>query len=307
MSPTPVALLGIGKIARDQHVPTLAESAEFELVGAVTAHEPPSGVPAFRTLDALMAALPQVEAVVICTPPRGRLAIVEQALAHGLHVMIEKPPAATLSEAEAFAVLAGKAGTTFFASWHSRMAAAVEPALEWLRGSTIRRVTINWKEDVRVWHPGQEWIWEPGIGVFDPGINALSVLTHLLPRGLVLADAELRFPANRHAPIAADLRLECGEIPIGVAFDFDQRGPQTWTIDIETDRGLLTLADGASRMAIDGAAVDVGDEGEYRRLYRHFAHLIADGRSDIDLAPFRLVADAFLLGRRFVVAPFEWT
>ncbi|MCP1469249.1 D-galactose 1-dehydrogenase [Sphingobium sp. OAS761] len=306
MSALPIALAGIGKIARDQHVPTLAESGDFELVAAVTGHEAPQGIPAFPDIDAMMAAMPQVKAIAICTPPRGRLALVEQALGHGLHVMIEKPPAATLSEAEAFARMAAEAGRTFFASWHSRAAAGVAPALDWLRGRTIRNVTVNWKEDVRFWHPGQEWIWEPGIGVFDPGINALSVITRLLPHGLILEEADLRFPANRQAPIAADLHLDSAGVPVRVAFDFDQRGPQTWMIDIETDHGLLTLTDGASRMAVDGAAVDVGNEGEYPRLYRHFAQLIAAGRSDIDLTPFRLVADAFLLGRRTVVEPFDW-
>lgn len=306
MSRLPIALAGIGKIARDQHIPALAESPDFELVAAVTRHEPPPGIPAYATVDAMMAAFPHVAAISICTPPRGRLPLVGQALAHGLHVMIEKPPAATLSEAEAFAALAEKAGTSFFASWHSRMAAAVEPAAEWLRDRTIRSVAINWKEDVRVWHPGQEWIWEPGIGVFDPGINALSVITRLLPHPMILEHAELRFPSNRNAPIAADLRLDSGAVPVDVAFDFDQRGPQTWTIDIETDRGLLTLSGGASRMTIDGAAVEVGSEGEYPQLYRHFARLVAERRRDIDLTPFRLVADAFLLGRRVVVEPFEW-
>lgn len=306
MSRLPIALAGIGKIARDQHVPALAESPDFELVAAVTSHEPPPGVPAFETVDAMMAALPHVAAISICTPPRGRLSLVEEALAHGLDVMIEKPPAATLSETEAFAARAEQAGASFFASWHSRMAAAVEPAAEWLRDRAIRRVAINWKEDVRVWHPGQEWIWEPGIGVFDPGINALSVITRLLPHPMILQLAELRFPSNRNAPIAADLRFDSGAVPVDVAFDFDQRGPQTWTIDIETDRGRLTLSDGASRMVVDGAPVEVGGEGEYPRLYRHFARLVAERRRDIDLTPFRLVADAFLLGRRVVVEPFEW-
>src|SRR3546814_20195287 len=80
------------------------------------------------------------------------------------------------------------------------------------------------KEDVRVWHPGQEWIWESGIGVFDPGINALSVLTKLIGDTVLLDTAALRFPSNRAAPIAADLTLSAGTIQIEVAFDFDQRG-----------------------------------------------------------------------------------
>ena len=70
----------------------------------------------------------------------------------------------------------------------------------------IKSVIVEWKEDVRVWHPGQAWIWEPGgLGVFDPGINALSILTRILPRPFFLTRAELSFPRERAAPIAADL------------------------------------------------------------------------------------------------------
>ena len=56
-------------------------------------------------------------------------------------------------------------------------------AREWLRTRELRRGRITGKEDVHFWHPGQRWIFEPGgFGVFDPGINALSILTDILPR-----------------------------------------------------------------------------------------------------------------------------
>lgn len=304
MSATRIALVGIGKIARDQHIPTIAASPDFELVAAVTGHQPPEGVPGFRTISEMAKAV-AVDAVSICTPPRGRLALVSEALEHGLDVMIEKPPAATLSEAEAFAELARQAGRVLYATWHSREAAGVEPARRWLEGKRITGVTCHWKEDVRVWHPGQAWIWEPGIGVFDPGINALSVLTRILPEPLLLQAAELRFPSNREAPIAADLDYTHGVAPVRVEFDFDQRGLQTWDIHVETEGGMLTLSLGASRLAIGGAAVDVGEEPEYARLYRRFAELLARRESDADLSPFRHVADAFLLGRRATTIPFE--
>jgi D-galactose 1-dehydrogenase len=301
-----IALVGIGKIARDQHVPHIAANPDFELVAAVTGHEPPAGVPGFRTIGAMMAAIPDVKAVSICTPPRGRLALVAEALGHGLDVMIEKPPAATLSEAETFVRLAADSGRVLYVTWHSRQAAAVEPARAWLAGRAIRRVQVIWKEDVRVWHPGQAWIWEPGIGVFDPGINALSVITRILPFPLILESAELRFPANKPAPIAASLAFAgAAGVPVAVEFDFDQRGPQTWDVDVETDGGALKLSLGASKMAVDGIPVDVGDEAEYARLYRRFADLLAGRSSDVDLSPFRHVADAFLIGRRAVVQAFE--
>lgn len=298
-------MVGIGKIARDQHVPTLAASESFELVGAVTGHTPPEGVPGFRTISEMMQAMPEMQAVSICTPPRGRRALIAEALVHGLDVMIEKPPAATVSEAETFARMAADAGRILYATWHSREAAGVEPARKWLKGRAIRRVEVNWKEDVRVWHPGQDWIWEPGIGVFDPGINALSVLTRILPEPLLLQSAALRFPSNKPAPIAADLAFDHAGRPVEVFFDFDQRGPQTWDIDVETDGGNLKLSLGASKLAIDGKPVDVGEETEYARLYRRFAELLEKRESDIDLSPFHHVADAFLLGRRQTVDAFE--
>lgn len=65
------------------------------------------------------------------------------------------------------------------------------------------------------------------------------------------------------------------------------------------------LSHGASRMAVDGAATDLPDEAEYARLYRRFADLLRSRSSDVDLTPFRLVADAFLLGRRVVVGAFS--
>jgi len=300
-----IALAGIGKIARDQHVPTIAASDRFELVGAVTAHAPPDGVPGYPTIAEMMAADPEIAAIAICTPPIGRHALIGQALDHGLDVMIEKPPAATVSEATSFLPMARRAGQVLFATWHSREAAGVEPARRWIAGRAIRRVECAWKEDVRVWHPGQEWIWEPGIGVFDPGINALSVLTRILPDPLTLQSAELRFPENKAAPIAADLEYAHGEVPVSVAFDFDQLGPQTWDIDVYTDDGHLKLSLGASKLAIDGQPVDVGGEAEYARLYRRFAELVDRRECDVDLSPFHHVADAFLLGRRIVVAPFE--
>lgn len=307
MTRIPVALVGIGKIARDAHIPALAVSNDFQFAAAVTHHAAPEAAPAFQTITEMMAARPDIAAVSICTPPRGRVELVAEALAHNLHVMIEKPPAATISEAESFVRLARDAGRTLFTTWHSREAAAVTPAREWLRGKHIQRVMVTWKEDVRVWHPGQEWIWDPGIGVFDPGINALSVLTAILPGSLLLEKADLRFPANRAAPIAASLMFAHGAATsVSVEFDFDQRGPQSWDIVIQTSEGQLALSMGASRMAVHGHPVDVGEEPEYHRLYRRFAELIAIGQSDIDLRPFHHVADAFLMGQRTVVAPFEW-
>jgi D-galactose 1-dehydrogenase len=166
---------------------------------------------------------------------------------------------------------------------------------------------VNWKEDVRHWHPGQQWIWQAGgFGVFDPGINALSIVTRILPQPLVLKDAELHFPSNCETPIAAELTLQGpGGLPVRADFDFRQTGPQSWDIVVDTDRGSLTLSGGGARLAAGGEVLVEAADAEYRGLYRRFVELAATGTSDVDLVPLRLVADAFLLGRRKIVESFE--
>lgn len=302
-----IALIGLGKIAHDQHLPAIAADPDFDLVATASADGATlGGVPGFDGIEALLASGIAVDAVAVCTPPQVRHRVAATALRHGLHVLLEKPPAASLTEAAALAALAEEAKITVFAAWHSRCAAGVAEARAWLEGRRILRGTITWREDVRVWHPGQLWIWQPGgLGVFDPGINALSIVTEILPGTLLLRDAELEVPSNRHAPIAARLTLETGcGAPIAADFDFRQTGPQSWDIEIETDAGTLRLARGGAELTLpDGTRP--GEDREYPALYAQFARLIAAGASDLDTAPFRLVADAFLRGRHCVAEPFE--
>jgi len=307
-----LGLVGIGKIARDQHLPALAANPDYDLVAVASRQpNPVEGVPSVTDTADLLSDYPDIHAVSFCTPPVGRYDQARRALEAGRHVMLEKPPGATVAEVERLADLARSKGVTLFATWHSREAAAVAPARGWLADKSIRSVSVVWKEDVRRWHPGQDWIWEPGgLGVFDPGINALSILTAILPEAAILEAADLSYPSNRAAPIAADLSFRTGSgAAVTAAFDWRQTGRQIWEITVATDQGTLLLSEGGGKLSIDGIAqVDVADEalsGEYPNLYRRFADLIRSGRSDIDLEPFRHVADAFMLGRRVTVESFE--
>jgi D-galactose 1-dehydrogenase len=307
MNPLRVAIVGFGKIARDQHVPAIAATDGVELVAIASRNASLPGIPHAATLDELLRNGPPIDAVVLCTPPQVRHAQATTALAAGKHVMLEKPPGATVAEITPLVTAARAAQSTLFATWHSRYASAVEPARQLLAGRKVTSVKITWKEDVRVWHPGQAWIFEAGgLGVFDPAINALSILTRILPQALFVTSAELAFPANRDAPIAANLALSDAQgLKITAELDFLQTGPQSWDIDIETDGGPVTLSRGGARLqAGDQQLVDAADT-EYAGLYRRFRELTETGESDVDLAPLQLVADAFLLGRRRTVAPFE--
>jgi D-galactose 1-dehydrogenase len=301
-----IAIVGLGKIARDQHIPSLLLSDAFELIAVASPHHQLDGMPSFGDLPALLQAVPEVEAVALCTTPQVRYELARHALERGRHVLLEKPPGVTVSEVLALVDLARQQGVGLFASWHSRHARAVEPARTWLAGRKILGATITWKEDVRVWHPGQPWIWEAGgLGVFDPGINALSILTRIIPGALALKRAELSYPRNCETPIAAHLLLtDSRGAAAQVEMDFRQTGRQTWDIEVETDAGRLHLSSGGAKMTVDDEAVETVECSEYGSLYAHFATLVRGRGIDVDLAPLQLVADAFLCGRRVEVEPF---
>lgn len=306
MSPIRLALVGLGKIARDQHLPAIAADKRFVLTAVVSRSSGVDGVAHFATLAELLASDVTVDAIALCTPPQPRHALAHQALAAGKHVMLEKPPGATLSEVEDLRLVAVARGLTLQTTWHSRCGAGVQPAREWLAEREVKAVRIYWKEDVRVWHPGQTWIWEAGgLGVFDPGINALSIVTAILPRPFFLTRGVLHTPSNLQAPVQAELDFtDAAGAPIRAEFDFLQTGPQSWDIEVDTDDGALKLTNGGAKLWINDDLVFEGPDREYPGLYTEFARLIADRASDVDVSPLRHVADAFLLSERVAAPPF---
>jgi predicted dehydrogenase len=302
-----LGLVGLGKIARDEHLPAIVHTPGAELVAVASRNAMAEGIACFPDVDAMLAGRPDIDAVVLCQPPNARYGAARAALLAGKHVFLEKPPGATLSEVDALVDLAVRQGVTLYASWHSRYSAPVAKAKAWCTTRTLTRVEINWKEDVRLWHPGQDWIWEAGgFGVFDPGINALSILTEVLDERVRLIDASLQIPSNRAAPIAVDMVMAtAGGVPISAAFDWRQTGPQIWQIAFEAGGERYLFAQGGT----DAANTADGEEStltqEYRAMYRRFVELVRTGRSDVDIAPLQLVADACLRGTAHVTEPFE--
>jgi D-galactose 1-dehydrogenase len=302
-----IAVVGLGKIAHDQHLPTIAASAQFELVAAASPDASPLDVPVFQNVDELLASGIGIDAVAMCQPPQLRFEAAVSAIGAGKHVLLEKPPGATVSEVETLVALAARAGTTLFAAWHSRHAAGVDRARAWLAGRRVQSMEIRWEEDVRCWHDGQQWIWNPGgMGVFDPGINALSIATQLLPDSIRILDGALQVPGNRGTPITAELYMRsAGGAPIHAVFDWRCAGEPVWDIEVKTDAESLRLSKGGARLHIGARECELGPEREYPRLYRHFAQLIAGAQIDVDVAPLRLVADAFLRCASQIIEPFH--
>jgi D-galactose 1-dehydrogenase len=300
VNPIAVAVIGFGKIAEDQHIPAIRQDPRFILAAVVESRRPgPLGVPQFASLDGLASSGLSVDAVAICTRPVDRFRAAADAIAYGYHVMLEKPPAIGISQANALRSLAEKSALTLYAAWHARENSAVDQARDWLQGQTINRFEINWLEDVQKWHPGQNWIWQPGgFGVFDPGINALSILTSILPEAVWPTHVRLHSQTGMSMPIRADISFDtlhspdCGR----ACFDWSPINKEKWEITISTPAGHAEISSGGRQLRINGSPVRVPSKLEYQRVYGHFATLIEGRNSDVDLRPLELVADCFAIG-----------
>jgi D-galactose 1-dehydrogenase len=128
---------------------------------------------------------------------------------------MRSPPGCTscwkAADSDAFRTLRPSAvrteqGKVLMTTWHSQYNAGVDEAKRRLSGKRVSKLFVNWREDVRKWHPGQTWIFEAGgFGIFDPGINALSIVTKIMPEPVFVKGADLFFPSNADAPIAANV------------------------------------------------------------------------------------------------------
>ncbi|WP_409432601.1 Gfo/Idh/MocA family protein [Litorimonas sp. RW-G-Af-16] len=304
IEPIKIAVAGIGKIATDQHLPRIAASPLFELAATISRHDPNLSVPTYSNVSDMLTAQPEIQAVSFCTPPQGRYDPVREVLMSGRHVMLEKPPGVTIGEVDCFARVAKREGVSLFTTWHSKYAPAVRPTRAWLENVTLKNVIVNWKEDVRQWHPGQDWIWElGGMGIFDPGVNALSLLTALFDKTIRVQKADLVFPENKDGPIAASLKMSVGKnVPVTAEFDWRHTGVQTWEIILESDQGTRRLAGGDASVSPD---CEIGRlDLEYQDIYQIFAKLIQSGQSEVDKKPLRLVADCFMIGKRETTDPY---
>lgn len=302
-----LAIVGYGKAARDKHIPAVTATPGIDLVAIASPNGGLDGIPWFPTLEALLASDTDFDAVALCTPPQTRHHQAALALEAGLHVLLEKPPGATVSEVTDLSDIARRTNQTLFATWHSRFARGVEHARKLIDTNGAKSIEIAWRENVHVWHPGQDWIWQPGgLGVFELGISAISILTEIVPEKLVVTAAELSIPSNRDKPIAANVSL-VGDSGLAVTaiFDFRQKRDEMWEIEVKSDTGIFALSHGGSVLTMDGRILAAGPLHKYRGIYQRFLELVQTGTSDVDTAPLAHVEEAFRVGRRIAVEPFE--
>jgi predicted dehydrogenase len=142
------------------------------------------GVPAFGSLAAALTAV-EADAVDIRLPHDGHAAAVLEALAAGLHVLVEKPLATTLADGEAMLAAARSRGRVVAVAENYPHVRAVQAAAAAITGGRIGELVAL--RSTRAYELGGVWVrdgWRTGRGaaagiLLDQGTHHTSLLRRL--------------------------------------------------------------------------------------------------------------------------------
>lgn len=182
------AIQALERQGRDAHVAGLVDTDRDHLAAQAAAWragaEQAAGVPTtFTDLAAALEALPGAGAVVLATPHAAHRAGTEQAAAAGRHVLVEKPIALTLDDADAMLAACHRAGTTLMVAEsvrYQRGPLAVRAALEAGRIGQVLSGHLNmiFRGRHTYEYPGRRaWLARPDLG--GSGIWMLNGIHHL--------------------------------------------------------------------------------------------------------------------------------
>lgn len=258
-----------------------------------------------------------LDAVAVCTPSLVTLDLAAEALQAGKHVLVEKPPG-DWRRLFGLQSVAQNQRIAFFTAYHTAACVGLPHAKEWLtaRANSLEKIQVTWKECVRKWHPGQEWVTRKNPagnvceGVLDIVFNPLSLLFALLGP-MQFRASTLVVPSNWETPISGSFALTAntntGNIPIPVNGEFgwdyeraasDGEGPdEIWTIDFHGQSSVLSLQEGGCQVYRDGQRVTTQSTAayplgpEYQNLYKQFSTLVANRSCAVDDTTPRLLQE----------------
>ncbi len=200
---------------------------------------------------------PEVEVVHTCVPPDIRLAVVEACARAGKHVLIEKPMARTISEADLIIALCDRAGVLLSAMFQNRftpLAIRLKGAIQNGELGRLLLVTLNAK-----WFRTAEYYvesgWrgtadrEGGAVLINQAIHSIDLLQWIVgPVHEVTAiTATVLHPIEMEDTGVAMLRFENGAIGSIVATTVAYPGFSD-RLEIHGERGTVCLIQGEGRL-----------------------------------------------------------
>ena len=316
-------IVGYGEIASKAHTPAIEQRADCNIQAIVDINPTAASlllsksskkknIPCYTSLSSALQQHPDINAASICTPQSATMDYAYESVElYGLHTLLEKPPG-DHTRLPRLLEIAKEKNVTVFTAYHSTVPPGIPYIQEWVQQnhSSITKIKIEWKENVRKWHPNQQWVTtRDGLGVLDILFNPISLLVYVLPNGPPqFVSANLIRPSNWQSPISGTVSMlstssTTGQrsIPIGAEFAWDYEPSLTktdpeeiWDISFEatttTSSKITTMVikDGGAQVYIDDDRVTTEPTAdymigpEYVNLYSRFVHLIQQGESYVD-------------------------
>ena len=277
MSRLRLGVVGLG-MASAPHVASLADLADRVSIRGVyspsagrrAAFAARYGFPVAHHLDDVLLA-PDIDAVLLLTPPSTHLDLVRRAAAAGKHILLEKPLETSLLRAEELVAVAEASSVTLAVVLQRRHRASLIEAQRLLASGALGEI-VSASARVANWRP-QAYYDEPGRGTLarDGGGVLLTQAIHTLDQLIALAGMPAHVVA--FATTSRSHRMETEDlVHAALRFDNGALGSISATtaaypgfgdeIEILATRGSIRLGADSARIAVmDGPTMDLVDEG----------------------------------------------
>lgn len=256
-----VGVIGLGLMG-ERMIGALANHPKFQVVAgfdpdasrcAEAAEQ--HGFLARGTEPELLAA-DDLDLVYIASPPSCHRASSEQALARQLPVFVEKPLAASITEAEALVEFAKQHDTA--AAMHFPFATLLRlPAFRDFAKSTVLRVEIelHFSQWPRTWHHAGPWLQGPQEGGFLREVfSHFAYLTQCFVGPLAVQSSQIQWEPDRGCESLVSAVFHAAGVPVTLVGGVGGKAPDfnRWTL--YTAQGCLRVEDWARLQITDGDA-----------------------------------------------------
>jgi len=192
-----VGIIGCGKIAQVRHIPEYAKlkNVEIRAVCDMNINRAREVADQFKIPQVYgdyreLLQMPDLDAVSICTPNMYHAAIAMEALQKGIHVLVEKPLATTLSDCQEMAIAAEQSHAFLMVGHNQRFSPVHQRVKAFLQTNELGRIyqfsTSFHHGGPEHWSIDKENSWffsqkEAGFGVIgDLGVHKLDLIHWLL-------------------------------------------------------------------------------------------------------------------------------
>jgi predicted dehydrogenase len=187
-----IAVVGAGPWALETHYPALLAHPDVEVVGGWTRRpEAAADLPVDR-FDTVAAMLDAVDAVSLAVPPDAQAGIALQAVRAGRHVILDKPIAGDVAQAQELADAVDAAGVASIVTFTRRFAPETRAFLEAVRSGTYAGGLGRWLSGALLGgrYSSSQWRKDGG-ALLDVGPHVVDLLDAALGEITEVIDARL--------------------------------------------------------------------------------------------------------------------